>query len=110
MNIEQCKDKIRRLKFDVRNVDLLLEKLKHRKREIEEIIHSPLIRTVEVIKVDDENQGLMNGLVDVNRDILMKLIKIIHDDDKTKMVIELYLIIKRTIFFPFFIFTSRSLE
>jgi hypothetical protein len=88
VNIEECREKMRRLKLDVRNGNLLLEKLKRKKREIEEILRSPLIRTIEVIRVDDENQGFSNGLVDVNRDILMKLIKIIHDDDKTRKVVE----------------------
>jgi sugar-specific transcriptional regulator TrmB len=90
MNIEDCKEKMKKLKLDVKNGDSLLEKLCRRKKEIEEIIYNPLVRTVEVIKVGDANHILLNGLVDVNRDILMRLIKIIHDDDKTKMVIEFY--------------------
>jgi hypothetical protein len=38
---------------------------------------------IEVIVVEDkENYSLSNGLVDLNRDILMKLIKIIGKDER----------------------------
>jgi hypothetical protein len=39
----------------------------------------------EIIVVDFE-WLMLNGLVDLNRDVLMKLIKIVDDDTKTRSV------------------------
>lgn len=44
------------------------------------------VRIINVIYVDQTNYGFINGLIDVNRDILMKLLKKI-DDRKIKIII-----------------------
>lgn len=63
-----------------------LKELKMKMKNLTEIIQNTLI--VGIIKVEDEMKyGLQNGLVDLNRDVLMRVLKIIVDKDKLRIVI-----------------------
>jgi hypothetical protein len=47
----------------------------------------------EIIVDDQRNNEVSNGLVDINRDIFMKLIKIVQDENKIRNVFNLIQII-----------------
>lgn len=64
----------------------VLIKLNAEKEEIERYINN--MEEISIISVDEEQRKLLsNGLVDLNRDVLMRLIKIMQDKDKTRTII-----------------------
>ena len=83
--IQEFEKKIKYLKEKLKSSTLMLENLQERLKERNEIVLNS--KVVRVVVVDDErNRFLSNGLVDVNRDILMKLIRISRDWQKMRNV------------------------
>jgi hypothetical protein len=83
--IGELEEKIRCLKNKLKSSTLMLRKLEEELEKKNSIVSNSEI--VSAIVVDDErNELLSNGLVDVNRDILMKLIRITRDWQKMRNV------------------------
>jgi chromosome segregation ATPase len=77
--------KLNKIKAENEKMNLVLADLNAEKDEIEKMIKNVII--IEVINVDEEWNGeLMNGLVGLNRDILMKLFKISRNEKKIRNV------------------------
>jgi predicted RNase H-like nuclease (RuvC/YqgF family) len=78
-------EKIAVLKSNIKEKNDILENLKSRLDELKAVISNT--KVIDTIVVDDERNKLMwNGLVCLNRDILMKLIKIIIRETKIRRV------------------------
>lgn len=56
-----------------------------KKESMERIIEDA--KVVDLIVVDEEKYGLKNGLVDLNRDCLMKLIRLLNDEKKIRYIV-----------------------
>lgn len=83
--MELLESKIDNLSQEIKNMNVHLEELNIEKRKIEDIINNSEV--IEIISVDEErNNELWNGLVCLNRDILMRLLKKL-DDEKIRNII-----------------------
>jgi chromosome segregation ATPase len=97
--VDTTRKKIGSQESEKKNLLSKLEKLNVRKKEIEEIIEDAQILSPIVVH-DEKNKDTMNvanGLVSVNRDILMKLIQIAEDEGKVKNVFTIVILTERFI-------------
>lgn len=79
-------EKLKKLRSKAFDLNSALSKLKLKKEETERIVKNSVL--VDVIVVDNErNNFVLNGLVDLNRDIVMKLLKIIKNETKIRNII-----------------------
>lgn len=86
-NYEIQLKKLHAMESEMKNMSLkkskmkvALKELNFKLNEINNIFENTKI--IDRLAVDDEKYGLSNGLVDLNRDVLMKLIIIINNDEK----------------------------
>lgn len=85
-NLKRLEEEMKTLGLKIEDSVFLLGDLKLRMEELKMIILDSEI--VDVINVDDERSDqLSNGLVDLQRDILMKLVKMISDEKKFRNIV-----------------------
>jgi hypothetical protein len=88
----QTKKEIESLERKKSDLVLFLSRLDLRKEEVKEIIERTNVITVIVVG-DRWNGELLNGLISLNRDILMRLFKIIADENKIRNVFFFFFLI-----------------
>jgi hypothetical protein len=77
--------KIKLLRLEMEDCVVGWKKMNEKKKRINEMIEK--VNLIDVIVVDDErNNYVRNGLVDLNRDTLMNLLRIIQNEKKTRIV------------------------
>jgi hypothetical protein len=77
--------KIEHLRLEMEDCVVGVKKMNEKKKRINEMIEN--VNLIDVIVVDDErNNYVRNGLVDLNRDTLMNLLRIIQNEKKTRIV------------------------
>jgi phosphotransacetylase len=78
-------EKIKHLKLEMEDCVVGLKKMNEKRKRINEMIEGANL--IDVIVVDGErNNYVRNGLVDLNRDTLMNLLRIIQNEKKTRIV------------------------
>jgi phosphotransacetylase len=83
--LKVTEENIKLLKLQMEDCVVGLKKMNEKKKRINEMIKN--VNLIGVIVVDDErNNYLRNGLVDLNRDTLMNLLRIIQNEKKTRIV------------------------
>lgn len=83
--IDEEMEKLKKLKVKRDEMKTILEKVEKKVKEEKEIVENSVV--LNVITVDDErDKEFLNGLVGLNRDILMKLLKMLNSE-KTRMII-----------------------
>jgi chromosome segregation ATPase len=89
--LKTVESEIKCLKSEDKKISLIISDLNMKLKKMKKIVESAIV--IEVIKVDgDDTYGLRNGLVDLNRDILMQLIQIINNEKKIKNVFLLFFV------------------
>ena len=83
--LKTTKEKIKILRKEMENYVSSLREMNLKKKSISKMVEN--VNLIEVIVVDDErNKCVSNGLVDLNRYVLMKLLRIIQNEEKTRIV------------------------
>jgi hypothetical protein len=86
IELQLTEERIETINLKIIDYVSILENLNLERKKAKDFIEN--IQLIDLIVVDEErNACLPNGLVSVNRDILMKLIKLIRDEKKTRTVV-----------------------
>jgi hypothetical protein len=98
--VERLNKEIENNKLKMKNFLTILNDLNSKKENLKKLIENAMV--ISVIVVDGERNGeLQNGLISLNRDVLMKLVKIVKNEELIKNV---------EISFCLFFIYLRSLE
>ncbi|GHU24475.1 hypothetical protein FACS189472_17450 [Alphaproteobacteria bacterium] len=103
--LEITRKQIEKLNTKKVNITCILENLNSELKKMKELIDKTVV--IEKIIIDECEEmyyNMLNGLVDLNRDIIMKLLKLKGDKTKTKSVCHTFYSSS------FFFFPHRSLE
>jgi predicted nuclease with TOPRIM domain len=83
--LEATKEKVKKLKGECKKLE-------------DSIVQANIIEPIIVVDSEKGNYSVANGLMDLNRDILMKLLKMMSDEDKTRNVNIMFYLLKHSCF------------
>jgi flagellar motility protein MotE (MotC chaperone) len=92
--------------------EVLNSKLKELKKKMEErkevVENTDIIEPISICEGNGNNYNMLNGIVDLNRDILMRLVKLMKNEKKTRNAFLFFCFL--FFHFSFNLFYCRSLE
>jgi predicted RNase H-like nuclease (RuvC/YqgF family) len=122
-DLERLKENQRKLHEKLKNMEMKIEELSLKMKKsltLKENLNTKKenllkeiedTRVIDVIFVDEErNKKLWNGLVTLNRDILMRLMKLIHEENKIRNVLFSFHFFRCLFFLRLWAFQKHSMS